>query len=252
MGGEEDVLRMYPRWVTRRITIIAIALLLAPALAHAQDFRPQVADDGKDQMSVKGFIWGSVKLLAVEHAVRIAFQEKTRSELGGNFFRDYVRSVRAPKHWEDGDPWIVNYVGHPIHGAAAGFIWIEQDSKSRKPQFGLGLDYWKTRARPVIASALYSIQFEVGPFSEASIGNVGLHPETTGWVDYVVTPVGGMAMLVAEDALDMFFVRWVEQHTTNRVWRASIRMIFGPARLMANLALGRAPWSRDGRPINWR
>jgi len=127
--------------VTRRLTIIAIALLLAPALAHAQDFRPQVSDEGKDQMSVRGFIWGSVKLLAVEHAVRIAFQEKTRSELGGNFFKDYVRSVRTPKSWEDGDPWIVNYVGHPIHGAAAGFRWIEQESTNRTPQFGLGGSY---------------------------------------------------------------------------------------------------------------
>jgi len=50
----------------------------------------------------------------------------------------------------------------------------------------------------------------------------------------------------------LFFVRWVEQHTTNRVWRACVRMIFGPARLMANLALGRAPWSRDARPLDWR
>ena len=104
----------------------------------------------------------------------------------------------------------------------------------------------------MIASALYSVQFEIGPISEASIGNVGLHPGTVGWVDYVVTPVGGMAILVAEDALDLFFVRWVEERTTNRVWRACLRMLFGPSRVMANLALGRAPWNRSARPLNWR
>jgi hypothetical protein len=243
---------------------LVLTLVLSASPAFAQSFLPQATaaapvsskppqtTDDTERMSIRGFIWGSVKLLAVEHAVRIAFQPKTRAELGGPFWSDYIRSVKAPKAWEDGDPWIVNYVGHPIHGAAAGFIWIEQDPTSRKPQIGLGLDYWKTRARPVIASALYSIQFEIGPLSEASIGNVGMHPNTIGWVDYVVTPVGGMAMLVAEDALDLFFVRWVEQHTTNRVWRACVRMIFGPARLMANLALGRAPWSRDARPLDWR
>jgi hypothetical protein len=49
-------------------------------------------------------------------------------------------------------------------------------------------------------AAGYSLQFEIGPLSEASIGNVGMRPQTTGWVDYVVTPLGAFGLIAAEDA----------------------------------------------------
>ena len=44
------------------------------------------------------------------------------------------------------------------------------------------------RARATAWAAVYSFQFELGPFSEASIGNVGLRANTAGSVDHVVTP----------------------------------------------------------------
>jgi hypothetical protein len=43
------------------------------------------------------------------------------------------------------------------------------------------------------------VQFEFGPLSEASIGNVGMRPGTTGWVDHIVTPAGALWFTVAED-----------------------------------------------------
>jgi hypothetical protein len=43
------------------------------------------------------------------------------------------------------------------------------------------------------------------------------------WVDYAVTPTGAFGLVIAEDLLDKFFVEWVERHTRNRVWRASLR-----------------------------
>jgi hypothetical protein len=84
----------------------------------------------------KGAIVDSFRLLVSEHTTRIAFQDKTRRELGGNFFGDYGRSVRIPKTWEDGDNRGVNYVGHPIHGAAAGFIWLDHEDGAHDPDFG--------------------------------------------------------------------------------------------------------------------
>jgi hypothetical protein len=95
------------------------------------------------------------------------------------------------------------------------------------------------------------VQFEVGPLSEASIGNVGLRPETAGWVDYVVTPVGAFGFMIAEDALDRYFVRWVESHTGNRVLRAAVRLLFGPSRMLANAAESRLPWYRPDRTLDW-
>jgi hypothetical protein len=193
----------------------------------------------------------SFKLLAMEHVIRISFQDKTRRELRGPFWGDYRRSVRVPAQWEDGDVWMVNYIGHPIHGAAAGYNWL-QHGPDGDIEIGGNPRYWSGRARAMAWAAAYSLQFEIGPLSEASIGNVGLRPDTTGWVDHVVTPVGALGLMVAEDALDRYFVKWVEAHTTNRVWRASLRLIFNPARTLSNAASGRAPWHRDGRTIGWR
>ena len=108
-----------------------------------------------------------------------------------------------------------------------------------------------SRARGAAFAAAYSVQFEIGPLSEASIGNVGLRPETTGWVDYVVTPAGAFGLVIAEDVLDRFFVEWVERHTRNSVWRASLRLIFNPARAMSNTAAGHLPWYRPDRTLRW-
>ena len=65
----------------------------------------------------------SLVLLAIEHGTRLALDSKTRNELSGPFFRDYIDSVHIPRDWEDGDSVAVNYVGHPIHGAAAGYLY---------------------------------------------------------------------------------------------------------------------------------
>jgi len=145
----------------------------------------------------------------------------------------------------------VNYIGHPIHGAAAGYIFLDHDPGA-PTAITLNRSYWATRGLAAAWAAGYSLQFELGPLSEASIGNVGMRPETTGWVDHVVTPAGAFGLMVAEDALDQFFVKWVEARTTNRVWRASLRIVFNPSRTFSNTASGRLPWHREGRPLDWR
>jgi hypothetical protein len=239
--------------LARHPTILIAAALLAflcvtPAAANAQspvpltpaiDTRPDIGAAMED----------SVKLLFIEHAIRIAFQQKTRAELSGPFWKDYQRSVRVPPRWDDGDSWLVNYVGHPLHGAAAAHLWTAHDPKSRQAPFGLDLRYWATRWRALAFSAVYSAQFEFGPFSEASIGNVGIDPATAGWVDHVITPIAGTGLTIAEDALDKFFIEWFERHVQNRVYRAALRCIFNPARTMANTSTGRAPWHRDRRRL---
>jgi hypothetical protein len=144
----------------------------------------------------------------------------------------------------------VNYIGHPIHGASAGYIWLDHDPHA-PVEIGLSRRYWVTRAQATAWIATYSLQFEFGPLSEASIGNVGMQPETTGWVDHVVTPVGAFGLIVAEDALDRFLVKWIEARTSNRVARASLRLIFNPARTLSNAASGKLPWYRKDRSLSW-
>jgi hypothetical protein len=191
----------------------------------------------------------SLVLLAIEHGTRIAFDPKTRNELSGPFFRDYIDSVHIPRDWDDGDSVAVNYVGHPIHGAAAGYLYRDAAGVRGSSRFGLSPSYWATMGKSAAFISVYSVQFEFGPLSEASIGNVGRHPATRGWVDHVVTPVMGFALMAAEDALDRYFVLWFEGHVDNRPARVVIRLLFNPARLMANLAQGRTPWDRPDRPL---
>lgn len=236
------------------ITLLAGSLSVgfAATPAQAQTADPTVISrDDQRGVNVLGAVAGSLKLLMVEHATRIAFQEKTRGELDGPFWPDYRRSVRLPRQWEDTDAWWVNYIGHPIHGAAAGYIWLDNDPNAPS-RIGWNKRYWATRGQATAWAAVYSLQFEWGPLSEASIGNVGMRPETTGWVDHIVTPIGAFGLIVAEDALDRYVVEWIESHTTKRFVRASVRLVLNPGRALSNGSSGRWPWHRDGRPLSWR
>jgi hypothetical protein len=210
----------------------------------------KVAPDDANSRFV-GALAASFRLLMMEHAGRVAFQDKTRRELDGPFFRDYVRSVKTPQTWQDGDGWFVNYIGHPIHGAAAGRAWLVHHPEDAL-DIGLSKRYWSSRAKAAQWAAFYSLQFEFGPLSEASIGNVGLRPNTTGWVDHLVTPAGAFVIMVAEDAVDSCFVRLVERHTRNRALRGTARVVLNPSRALANVVDGKTPWFRTRGPLDIR
>jgi hypothetical protein len=240
--------------VEKRKSRLASAFVLLVLLAghvSAQDVSPTITLQDDEGVDVLGTFGDSLKLLLIEHTIRIAAQDKTRRELSGPFWSDYRRSLRVPDQWEDSDAWWVNYIGHPIHGASAGYIWLDHDPRA-PAEIGLTRRYWATRAQAAAWITAYSLQFEFGPLSEASIGNVGMRPEETGWVDHVVTPVGAFGLIVAEDALDRFFVKWVEARTGNRVARASLRLIFNPARTLSNAVGGKLPWHRRDRSLSWR
>lgn len=228
---------------------LADAAPAAEQLFGPLDGQRDASDLARSPSTFGGALVDSVRLLMIEHSIRIGFQEKTRRELSGPFVEDYLRSIKIPSTWEDGDSWAVNYVGHPIHGAAAGFIWLDHEDGAHDPDIGFSWAYWGSRGRALAWAAAYSVQFEFGPLSEASIGNVGLHEGTTGWVDHVVTPAGALGFIVAEDALDRFFIRRVEGWTSNRFFRAAVRMLFNPSRTLSNTAQGRLPWHRVARPL---
>ena len=90
---------------------------------------------------------------------------------------------------------------------------------------------------------------EIGPLSEASIGNVGLRRNTIGWVDHVATPLGALGFIAAEDALDRYLITRIELWTRNRVLRAVSRTVLNPSPTLSNAAQGRAPWYRAVRPL---
>jgi hypothetical protein len=230
--------------------LVVVGLFAVPV--DAQEVVPTTNSvDDRNGTDIIGTFVDSFRLLMIEHGWRIAFQEKTRQGLDGPFWQDYKRSVHIPNQWEDTDAWWVNYIGHPVHGAAAGYIWIDHDPNA-PVEISLTRKYWMSRGRAAAWAAAYSIQFEYGPLSEASIGNVGMNPATNGWVDHVTTPVGAFGLMVAEDAVDRFFVKWAEARAKNPVYRFALRIVFNPSRTLSNTASGRWPWHRDDRPLNWR
>jgi hypothetical protein len=232
-------------------TLLFLTILGFPTTSHAQGVVPQTrvdsSESNEDSADLKGALQDSLRLLTIQHLTRIAFQEKTRTQLGGPFFGDYHRSVRLPRQWSDGDGRLTNYLGHPIQGAAAGFIWLDNASRTRA--FSLEPGYWRSRLGAAAWATGYSLQFEVGLLSEASIGNVGMNSRTAGWVDHVVTPTGGFAMMIGEDAVDRFVIRRLEPHLRSSMARAVLRIGLNPSRTMSNVSALRAPWHRDGRSL---
>jgi hypothetical protein len=208
---------------------------------------------GQDPQSATSFHWGdaiiqSAGFLALEHGVRIAAESDTRAGLKGPFVRGHLKSVGSLHGWGDGDPFLVNYVGHPAQGAVSGYIQVQNDPRYRRVEFGSSRDYWKSRLRALAWSAAYSTQFEIGLISEASLGNAQSSPGHSGVVDLVVTPMGGLAVMIAEDALDRFVVRRFENWTQRRLLRVLVRGLLNPNRALANMLRGQVPWSRDNRP----
>ena len=196
----------------------------------------------------------SMLFLAISHVFRFATEPSTRADMKGPFWRDYFRSVGNLRGWGDGDEFLVNYIGHPLEGAVAGFIQIQNDPKGMWQEVGFNKGYWLSRLKALGWAAAFSTQYEIGLLSEASLGNVGLKPSDKsnhpmGYIDLVVTPVMGTAWLVGEDLLDRYVIRYIESKVRNRAVRAIVRSFLNPSRSFANMHRGKLFWRRDDRPL---
>ena len=189
----------------------------------------------------------SFYLLAIQHSVRMS-QAKTRREMAGAFFRNYTEFIAGVHGWGDGDGFLANYVGHPMQGSISGYIAVQNDPSAIHVRFGGTRQYWNSRLRAMAWAAAYSTQFEIGPLSEATIGNVGKAKGTGGWSDFIITPTGGFGLILAEDALDRFLIsRWEGSASASR--KRFYRMLLNPSRSFANVLRKKVPWHRDTRPL---
>jgi len=214
---------------------------------------PSIRPGQNKPEEAKGVDWNhlfkqSFLFLSIENAFRCATEEGTREGVSGPFFPGYFNSVGNLHGWNDGDPFLVNYVGHPMQGAVSGYIWTHNDRAYRDIQFGQNRRYWKGKLRGAAYSYIYSVLFEIGPISEASIGNIQAEYPQQGFVDHVVTPVIGLGWSITEDALDQYLIRRIEAHTANRWIILLVRGGLNPSRSMANMMAFEVPWHRDNRP----
>jgi hypothetical protein len=240
-------------WWQAVLVLMTVFALWAPWPARAQTIQndpqpPRLVADSPAAGAWQNTLTSSLRLLAIEHFVRVTFHEKTQRDLGGPFLADYMRSLRRPDGWGDGDGWGMNYVGHPLHGAAAGYVWLGSRREDEVDEL-FSKAYLASRGRAAAFAAAYSLQFELGPLSEASIGNVGMHPNTTGWVDHVMTPAGAFGLMIAEDWLDRALVTRFESRVRNPFFRLLTRMALNPSRSFALVAQGEMPWERRRRPL---
>ena len=206
------------------------ALLVVPWTAWTQDgssvvpilLEPEAITLQEKPPSVqwKSLVGQSFRFLVFENAFRYSTEAETRNP-HLPYFSGYLHAVGNLHGWADGDEFYVNYVGHPMQGAVAGYIWTLNDPQYRYVHFGKDPEYWKSRLRAAAFSWAYSEITEIGPLiSEAAIGNIqAFHPQQ-GFVDHVVTPTIGLTWMIAEDALDQYVVRYVEGKTQNRAVRA--------------------------------
>ncbi len=228
----------------RALEKIPIQMLRLPSFKD----RKKAEDDAPD-IPATGFNWRgaltqSFIFLGVQHGFAIILQEKTRRSLKGKFWGDYVDSVKALRGWDDGGKFFTNYIAHPLQGSFTGFIYVQNSPQARRAQFGMSRDYWSSRMKAMLWTAVWSTQFEIGPISQASIGNVGLSRKQT-WEDIVVTPTLGTVMLIAEDAVDRYIIKSIERRWDNFYVKIFSRMILNPTRLFANMLRFKAPWYRD-------
>ena len=187
------------------------------------------------------------------HSVRM-LQQRTRVELGGPFLKEWFRSAKpifTQPHWYDEGSFSINYIGHSMSGAVYGMIQRQNHGRAWNAEVG-STEYWRNVPRALAVSALASFQFEVGPMSEASLGNVGMDSRRQGYIDLVVTPALGTAWMIGQDAFDKYVMRKIESKVHNTVLRASIRTITDLPRVVANTMAGHAPWYRQDRPLGDR
>lgn len=221
----------------------------------------------------KGLLLQSFEFDMMQNATRIitAKQGDRHLLLNKPYWSDYWASLGQfnMRRWNDGDSIPVNYIGHPMEGAIAGYIEIQNDPRGRSLRIGDGKAYWKSRERAFWWALVYSTQWEIGPIGETAIFNQGgftypircnkHHPQApdycelptsmytnnTGWVDFIITPIVGTLWVLGEDVADRYISDPLVAHHRGNLGIDLVRAGLNPSRSLANITRGHYPWWRD-------
>jgi hypothetical protein len=237
---------------------------------------PKISSEGKtEKFHWRRALEESFTFLAIEQAwvVHTDFRWVV-SENGipfNHYWRDYKQSLSTwwQAGWSAGENPMYNYVGHPIQGAITSYIEIQNDPKSRDLEFSKSKAYWRSRLTATLWNGIYSTQWSIGPLSEMTVEKYGAKDrppwnanntfpcdtKTCYWgvgkVNLVMTPVGGLGWVLAEDWMDKKIVRRVESSTRSRFLIDTVRCTFNPIRAGANILYGNRPWFRARDTGDW-
>src|SRR5271169_3718888 len=223
---------------------------------------------------LKAAFWESFGETVFFQAWRVAFDPGMRWDIAHKpFFHDWFASYGGynMQRWGDGDDFVVNDVGHPLEGAVFARTFLQNDPKSQVV-IGKNRRYWMSRMKALGWAAAWSTETEIGPISETNIGNQGgftyvpgcgtyliclnnpRYPKpptnNTGWTDFVVTPLVGMAWVLGEDTIDKYIVSPIAVHHRiigGRVLRSALE----PSRSFAAIFGGKFPWDLPAPEANF-
>ncbi len=237
-----------------------------PRAAFGSIATPQTADTGRYQW--RGLIWQSVEFNVIENGFRVSSDHVMRDTLAHRpFWHNYGVSMNQfnMRRWNDGDTFIVNYIGHSLHGSVAAMIEIQNSPTDRRLQWG-DPGYTKSRFKGFLWATVFSTHSEISPAGEPGIGNEGgftygkdclykctaanFHPgdkytNDTGWVDFIATPTTGMLWVVTEDVIDKYLTGPLVRKHPGRAWPLVVRGSLNPSRSFSNALRWREPWYRD-------
>jgi len=206
--------------------------------------------------------------LLISSATFLAFQDLGNLYTGywyryetttGKWFDRWINSAAGWRWnvWDDDNPYLDQYVGHPMMGSITNYFWIQNDPKGMTLEMSNTWPYWRSRLRATAFTTAYSFLWKLGPLGEASVGHNGDHPiylqdgtvsNETGWVELVTTPVGGLLWTLGEDSLDRYVVTKLEEKPRRPLTLLLISFLT-PSRATANIFRFRPPWYRDGRQV---
>ena len=236
--------------------------------SHGDDLSLEPPEEQPEHYHWRGLIAQSFFFNAIESTFRIASDDQIRYLLATKpFWHDYFASMKQfnMRRWNDGDNFLVNYVGHPMQGSVSSYIEIQNDPVGRQQEISATSDYWMSRFKGFLWATAYSTHSEISPLGEAGIGNEGgwtypinchkpcasykpgvtKYTNNTGWVDFIITPTVGSLWVLAEDTIDRYISDRIQGDDRARIFPKILRGTLNPSRTMANFLRFKKPWYRD-------
>jgi hypothetical protein len=239
---------------------------LTPLIGSAA--RPEAPQVDPEHYHWAGLFAESFAFFGVENSFRLMTDPYFRHlTADAPFWHNYIASLKQWNfgRWDDGDDFLVAYVGHPMQGSITEFIEIQNDPHARYLRIDDGRAYWKSRAQSLLWNTLYSTDQKLGPLGEAALGGEGGYTyvigcpypcptynpaidkvtNNTGWVKLVSTPVVGTLWTLTEDLIDRYVSDRLQAGRPQALFPKIFRGAINPSRTMANGLRGKNPWYRD-------
>jgi hypothetical protein len=129
-----------------------------------------------------------------------------------------------------------NWLAHPAMGSVTTHILGQNDPEYLSARVGSDHRYWRSKGKQFLFATAYSIQFEIGPISESSLGNI--HQAS---MDLVLTSTLGTVLSVGEDLVAQHVLRPLRAR--HRITANTLGVLLNPTRSFANVLAFKKPWA---------